>query len=87
MMTHRPGSSAPRTVSVHTATPAQLEQRLRARGTESEAAIARRLAGAARELEHLGEYQYQVINEDRAAAIAELRAIVEREVERSKHAG
>ena len=52
------------------------EQRLRARGTESEAAIQRRLQGARQELERAGEYNYQVINDDLGTAVAEVRAII-----------
>jgi len=72
----------PDTVSVfiRTATLAELERRLRERGTESEAAIARRVAGAQQELAHVGEYAYQIINEDRAVAQAEFRSIVQREL-------
>ncbi|HYV35798.1 MAG TPA: guanylate kinase [Gemmataceae bacterium] len=63
------------------------EQRLRGRGTETEAAIQRRLDGARRELARVGEYQYTVINDDLDTAVAELRAIVRRHFERNKNAG
>ena len=62
------------------------EERLRARGTDSEAAIQRRLNGARRELERVGEYQYQVINDELDRAVAELRAIIQRHFERSGNA-
>lgn len=52
------------------------EQRLRKRGTETEEGIQRRLATARRELEHLGEYQYVVMNDDLERAVGELRQIV-----------
>ncbi len=55
---------------------ATYEQRLRARGTDSEAAIQRRLEGARRELERAGEYDYEIINDDLEKAIAEVHAIV-----------
>jgi len=74
-------------VFLRTRTPQELERRLRARGTETEESLARRLAGARRELEHLAEYQYQVINDDLATAQAEFRAVVQREMERSGNAG
>jgi guanylate kinase len=77
-----------------------LEERLRKRGTEGEAAIRRRLEGAQRELERAGEYNYQVVNEDLETAvaqlrailrlemaIAELRAILRRQCERGSYAG
>jgi guanylate kinase len=54
------------------------ERRLRQRGTESEAAIQRRLTNARKELERAGEYQYEVINDDLATAVAQLRDIVQR---------
>jgi guanylate kinase len=52
------------------------ELRLRQRGTETEASIARRLAGARRELALAADYRYQIINEDLDAAVAALREIV-----------
>lgn len=59
-----------------------LEQRLRDRGTESEASIQRRLTAARRELERLGEYHEVIINDDLATAVAELRRIVQQQRER-----
>jgi guanylate kinase len=53
------------------------EVRLRRRGTETEAAIQRRLAGAREELKHADEYHYQVVNDDLHDALAQLRTIVE----------
>ena len=54
------------------------EKRLRDRGTESEAAIQRRLKGARAELAFAPEYDYQVINEDFDHALSELRAIFDK---------
>ncbi len=48
------------------------ERRLRLRGTEGEAAIARRLETARRELARAGEYDRVIINDDLATAVAEL---------------
>jgi guanylate kinase len=62
------------------------EERLRKRGTESEAAIQRRLAGARRELAHAGEYNYVVVNEDLETAVGQLREVVRQEFERGSHA-
>jgi guanylate kinase len=73
-------------VFIRTATLEELERRLRARGTETEESLARRLAGARRELEHIDWYHDQVINEDLNVAQAGFRAIVGREMERSKSA-
>jgi guanylate kinase len=53
-----------------------LETRLRARSTESEAAIQKRLANARMELARANEYDYQVVNDDLETAVAQLRAIV-----------
>lgn len=55
---------------------ARLEERLRARGTETEEQIADRLAVAAREMEALDAFDYLVINDDLETAAAELCAIV-----------
>jgi guanylate kinase len=63
------------------------EKRLRSRGTESEEAIQRRLAGARRELARSGEYQYTVINDDLDTAVTELLALVRFHFERNEHAG
>jgi guanylate kinase len=54
----------------------ELERRLRARGTESEPAIQRRLEEARRELAMVDRYAYQVINDDLDAAVAEMRRIL-----------
>jgi guanylate kinase len=62
------------------------EQRLRKRGTEDEASMERRLAGARRELTHADEYQYQVVNDDLKQAVSELRQILKNQLERDSHA-
>lgn len=54
---------------------AEVERRLRARGTESEAAIARRLSVGRRELAAASDFDYLVLNEDLDAAVAELDCI------------
>jgi guanylate kinase len=56
---------------------AELERRLRRRATDSSDAIARRLATAKRELEHYGEYDYLVVNDNLDRAHQQLDAIVE----------
>lgn len=53
------------------------EKRLRDRGTESEEAIERRLQGARAELAFAPGYDHQVINDDKDAALTELRSIVQ----------
>ncbi len=54
----------------------RLGERLRARGSESEAAIAERLRVAAREIETLASFDYLVINDTIETAVRELGAIV-----------
>jgi guanylate kinase len=55
----------------------ELERRLRTRASDSEEVIRRRLADARRDLEHAAEFDYVVVNDDFAAALAELRTIVD----------
>lgn len=54
-----------------------LEERLRHRGTETEAAMQRRLATARVELARASEYHDQVINDDLETAVARLKAILQ----------
>lgn len=61
---------------------AELERRLRGRGTDSEAVIAGRMARARDEMAHLDEYDYAVVNDDFAAALERLAAIVVAERQR-----
>ena len=53
-------------VSVYILPPslAELENRLRARGTDGEAIIADRMSRAANEISHWGEYDYVLVNDD-----------------------
>ena len=55
---------------------AQLEQRLRNRGTDSEEVIARRLRDAAGDMSHYAEFDYTVVNDDFATALAQLQDIL-----------
>ena len=68
----------PECVSIFVLPPsiAALEQRLRARGTDSEAVIARRLQDSVTELSHWREFEYVVVNDVFDQALADLRAIV-----------
>jgi guanylate kinase len=54
-----------------------LEQRLRARSTDSDSVIRRRLRDAAQDLTHWAEFDYVVINDDFDRALEDLQAIVE----------
>jgi len=53
-----------------------LERRLRARGTDDEAAIERRLASARRELESAQRYDVRVVNDELDQAVEELASIL-----------
>ncbi|MGA8348254.1 MAG: guanylate kinase, partial [Isosphaeraceae bacterium] len=53
-----------------------LEQRLRARGTDDEASIQRRLANARRELELAKCYDVHLVNDDLERSVDELAAIL-----------
>lgn len=69
------------TVTVFVAPPSlkELEERLRRRGTESEAAIAHRLRRAREELDAGRDYDYLIVNADVNDSISRLRAVVEAE--------
>ena len=54
----------------------ELERRLRARGTESEAAIGRRLEVARRELARADEYKFQVVNDTVDEAVNQISEIL-----------
>jgi len=54
----------------------ELERRLRARGTDSEAVVADRMARASAEISHWPEYEYVLVNEDSDKCIREVEAIV-----------
>jgi guanylate kinase len=56
---------------------ASLEQRLRARSTDTDAVIKRRLQDAAQDLTHWAEFDYVVINDRFETALADLQAIVD----------
>lgn len=56
---------------------ATLEQRLRTRGTDSDAVIARRLADAAGDISHCQEFDYVVVNDRFEQAVADLLAIID----------
>jgi guanylate kinase len=56
---------------------ASLEQRLKARSTDTDAVINRRLQDAAQDLTHWADFDYVVINDRFDTALADLHAIVE----------
>jgi guanylate kinase len=69
---------APDCVSIFILPPsrAALEERLRARKTDSEQVIARRLADAASDMDHCREFDFAVVNDQFDQAVAELLTIV-----------
>ncbi|MBA3669929.1 MAG: guanylate kinase [Sphingomonas sp.] len=67
---------------------AELERRLRARGTDNEAVIASRMQRAADEIDHWAEYNYVLINEERDICLAQVRTIIAGErLKRSRQSG
>lgn len=71
-------AAMPECVSIFILPPsrAELERRLRGRGTDAEDVIRRRLADAAADMTHWREFDYVVVNDDFEAALGELQAIV-----------
>jgi guanylate kinase len=67
----------PEAVSVFILPPSReaLEQRMRARGQDSEQVMRQRLAAAREEMSHFDEFDYVVVNEDFATAVEEMCAI------------
>ena len=83
----------PEAVSVFILPPSRdaLEQRMRARGQDSEATIQRRLAAAREEMSHYDEFDYVIVNEDFETAVAEMCAIfvasrLRRHAQQERHA-
>lgn len=74
-------SRVPEAVSIFILAPSRqiLEQRLRARGEDSNETIARRLRDAAREIQNYGAYDYIVINNDLNESAQTLAGIVRAE--------
>jgi guanylate kinase len=72
-------SALPAATSVFIAPPslAELAERLRGRGTETDEAIARRLHIAREEVAAAGEFDHVVVNDDAERAAAEVVAIID----------
>jgi guanylate kinase len=69
----------------------ELERRLRTRAADSAVTIARRLAESVEEIAHVGDFDYVVVNDQFADALADLRSIVSarrlrREAQTKRHA-
>ena len=71
-------SKVPEVVKIFVFPPSRavLEERLRARASESEEALRSRLDAAVREMKEFGEYDYAIINDDLPVAVDELRSII-----------
>jgi guanylate kinase len=71
-------AACPESISVFILPPsrAELERRLRARASDSAETIARRLADSREEIAHAGDFDFIVVNDQFADALADLRAIV-----------
>ncbi|MEP3480209.1 MAG: guanylate kinase [Fuerstiella sp.] len=71
----------PRAITIFLKTPssAEFERRLRARGTETEEVIQKRLATAAKELQSADRYRHIVVNDTLDKAVAEICEILESE--------
>jgi len=87
-------AKVPDAVSIFILPPSReaLEQRMHARGQDSEEVIARRLAAAREEMSHYAEFDYVVVNDDFAAAVDEMCAVftasrLRREVQADRRAG
>jgi guanylate kinase len=63
---------------------AELEKRLRGRGSDSAEVIARRLEESALEMSHWAEYDHVIVNRDFEAAVADLEAIFDGRGEASR---
>lgn len=66
---------------------AELERRIRGRGTESEEQIRHRLGNALNEINTLTAYDYVIVNDDIHEATADLQAIINAEKCRVEHNG
>jgi guanylate kinase len=63
-------------IFVHAPDPDTLEARLRARGTDDEPTILKRLANARREIALAHRYDHQIVNDDLDRAVEDLAAIL-----------
>lgn len=70
--------TCPDQVSIFLTTPSLevLEQRLRARHSEDEPRIQRRLIAARKELERASEYTHQIVNDELEHTVRELRSVI-----------
>ena len=69
-------NAEPVTVFISPPTLAELERRLRGRGTESPEDLAVRLANAAKEMAAAENYRYLIVNDELEQAVRDLQAII-----------
>lgn len=76
--TRDPVTGEPGCISIFVLPPsrAELERRLRGRGTDSESVIERRLRDAVADMRHHDEFEYVIVNQDFDQAVADLLRIV-----------
>ena len=65
------------TIFLRTSSEKEFERRLRARGTETEEVIQRRLDTARKELQFAPRYKFQVVNDDLDQAVRDINRIVQ----------
>lgn len=68
----------PITIFIHAGDMVELEKRLRSRGTETEAAIQRRLEVAREEMQAVARYQHEVLNRDVDQTVEQLCELLKR---------
>ena len=76
--TRDPASGRPGCISIFVLPPsrAELERRLRGRGTDDAQVIARRLRDAVDDMRHHDEFDYVIVNDDFERAVADLQRVV-----------
>jgi guanylate kinase len=65
----------------------ELRHRLQGRGQDSDDVIERRMRDAVSEMQHYGEFDYVVVNDDFEAALADLQAIIGGQPEKCRPLG
>lgn len=65
---------------------AELERRLRKRGTESDEVIAKRIAAAAEEIPYAKKYDYVIVNDALEDAVSDFRAVIKAESLKAEYA-
>ena len=77
VLEQRPGTIS---LFVHPGSQAELERRLRRRGTETEQSIARRLQVAADEMTYISQYDFEVINRDVSETVQQICQLLKQSV-------